>query len=387
MQFNLEMPVQFLPEARFELSQDVSAKDIIQRPGKFTPGEPYIIKNAILINEGIHNGDFYPAHELERSLGQFEGLALFKDHHNNNIGGTVDAWTGEVRNPRWNSRLRAVVGDLFIVDDILAKHLHYGAKFGLSVTVDADIRKNNVNGKQVALDPMFRSCSFVLDPAVRQTMLNENKAEVVDTDIENKPASADEGLAQKMASLEAQMEELRKKYPQAPGQPGYPYPKKSAMEMSDEELEAELARRKKVIPPCPPGKMEADPKVAELEAKLKEYQQKESAAKVEGVLGKEIKIGLLDAKDSTAGKARAEELVKLSAESLSAVEANLDRILKAMEQADTAPAPVALPQLAANGSAANVQRREYSRQELDDIREQSNVKFHNIMLNAQSRAM
>jgi hypothetical protein len=334
---------------------------------------PYVIRNAVIINEGIHNGDYYPAQELESNVDQFEGLGLFKDHHQNPTGGTVSDWCGEIRNPRWDSKLKSIIGDLWIVDETLAKNLHYGAKFGLSVTVDADIRSDSNQQKRVALDPVFRSCSFVLDPAVRQTMLNENKqSEVDNTEIEKTNAPlVDEGLVKKLEALEAAIAELKKKPEEV-----YPYPKKAACEMTDEELEAELAKRKK--PPYPEQPVKMDSRVQELEVKLKEYQSKELEARVGSVMDKEVKIGLLESKDSETGKLRAEELKKLSAESLSAVEANLDRTLKIMEAEDSKPALVSGSQ-----PSGSTQRREYSQIDLAAECEKANKGFHRLMLAAQ----
>ena len=186
----------------------------------------------------------------------------------------------------------------------------------------------------------------------------------------------DEVLAKKVEALEAIVAELKKKKPEEV----YPYPKKAASEMTDAELEAELAKRKKPPYPEVPAKMEADSKVQELEAKLKEYQSKELESRVGSVLDKEVRVGLLESKVSEAGKSRAEELKKLSAESLSAIEVNLDRTLKIMEAEDSKPAP-------ANESPplGTAERREYSNINTAAECEKANLEFRRIMLEAQGR--
>jgi len=64
---------------------------------------------------------------------------------------------------------------LHIVDPVAARKLRYGAKWGVSPTIDAE--KLVRDGKKYALDPKFISCSLVLRPAVRETMLNEDTDE------------------------------------------------------------------------------------------------------------------------------------------------------------------------------------------------------------------
>ncbi len=380
MRITLSMPMQM---PRFlGTSKGLTNKDFTIKPKELKM--PYVIKNALIIDEGTHNGDYYSADELKKIVDQYEGLPLFKDHHKNPMGGTVESYAGEILNPKWNSKHKAIFGDLKIIDDNVAKHLHYGAKIGLSVTVDADIRADHQSGRNWAVDPITRSCSFVLDPAVRKTMLNSNKEVENFMEVDNENPPVDGAVMKKLEAIEKRLSKIELKKDEEKEE--YPYPKKKDTSgMSTEDLERELAKRKKKDED-EEEKMESE-KVAELKAKLEKYEAKELEQKIDSILGKEVDIGLLSSKDSEEGKAKAEELKKMSSDSLNAVEGNLDRILKKMEALDSEPATAAESQPEKLESVSGTkQRRDYSKIDLDQARIDANKALKSMMLRAQGGA-
>ena len=138
---------------------------------------PYTVKNHVCINEGVHNGTTYTAQMLRMAVDQHEGLPLFLEHDSSvDQGGTTKTWIGELHNPRWSEADKAILADIDFVDPKYAMAIAYGAKFGISATVDVDV-VNDSKGREMANDPIFKSYALVIDPAVRETMLNENTEE------------------------------------------------------------------------------------------------------------------------------------------------------------------------------------------------------------------
>jgi len=149
-----------------ELSEKPQVTDLKEVP------LPYTIKNHILIKEGVHNGVYYPAQMLRLAVDQHEGLQVYLDHQDTK-GQAALTWVGAIHNPKWSEKDKAILGDIDIVDPKYAMAIAYGAKFGLSATVDVDVQ--HLDGKDVATNPFFKSYSMVVDPAVRETMLNERQ--------------------------------------------------------------------------------------------------------------------------------------------------------------------------------------------------------------------
>jgi len=133
-------------------------------------GDVLVLKNKLIMREGEHNGVFYSWEELKGCIETGEGGGLYYDHAD-----SASNWVGEVRNLRGDDEQKAIFGDLHIVDVLAAKKLRYGAKWGVSPSIDAE--KLVKSGKKYALDPKFISFSLVLRPAVRETMLNEDTSE------------------------------------------------------------------------------------------------------------------------------------------------------------------------------------------------------------------
>ena len=330
---------------------------------------PYTIKRHLLINEGSHNGTFYSAQILRMALNQHEGLSLFLDHHANDQGGTAESWCGSIRNPTWSEADKGIVADVDIVDPKTAISLAYGAKFGISATVDVEaIEKDD---KEIATDPIFKSYSIVLDPAVRETMLNENQSESeleqeeegeveemseeldLKSDLKPTLAKLDDAIgrasAMKDTSLLVSLQQVKAMLGKLAGT-AYPYPKPGSPAKLD-ELEAKLSALEQVIttmhlPSEPAG--ELPNKSEELEAALKENEiMKEQlnaidhdklVAHADGILKKELELGLVASAETDA---RRKELETMDVKSLGAIEQNLDKTIKILEsdEKDSKPDP------------------------------------------------
>jgi len=311
---------------------------------------PYTIKKTQLIKSGTHNGKFYSAQVLRMSVSQHEGLPIFADHHPSEQGGNVRSWVGAIHNPVWNEADEAILGDIDIVDPKYAMAIAYGAKFGLSATIDVESVEDTELNRECAIDPIFKSYSLVLDPAVRETMLNENQdleeemSEELDDSIEKgsiKPAltKLDDAIkrasAMKDQSLVTLLKQIKAILSKAVGGT-YPYPKLEAeFEAFKTEVLAKLDELKsdksteKPDDEKPNEALEALQSENEaLKARVAEFEKEHLKERVDVILDKELKIGLLP---SAKVDERRTELEALDATSLDAVEANLDKTIDILE--------------------------------------------------------
>ena len=427
-------------QLRATLSEKPEVKDLNDIP------LPYTIKRHVLINEGVHNGVFYSAQMLRLALSQHEGLSLFLDHHQNDQGGTALTWCGSIINPSWSEADKGIVGDVDIVDPKTAIALAYGAKFGISATVDLDTIKKE-DGSEVANDPVFKSYSIVLDPAVRQTMLNENDAskseeikkegeekkmtDELDIKSDLKPAmeKVDDAIrrasAMKDTSLLATLQQAKAILSKLAGTE-YPYPKPGAMEalegkmaaleqivtekmkpsetpsqpLKDEALEAVLNVDRELVgkfeqmeqaisglqhPAEPEAKPAPETPNLELDAALKENETMKAqleaiehdklVVRSDGILNKELELGLILAADSDA---RRKELEAMDSASLDAVETNLDKTLKILE---TTPS---IEDSTPETPTPTTDRKELSKDKEKEIELASNQKLLNLMMKEQT---
>ena len=137
---------------------------------------PHVFKNKLLMKEGEYNGVFYPKEEIVAVLEDAEGKGLIYDHLDSTDNEGASNWNGQVENPRWDESGEegaGMYGDLKVVDKACAQLLAGGAKWGISATID--YQKNEVDGRVIGTDLLWKSFSFVLSPAVRETMLNNLK--------------------------------------------------------------------------------------------------------------------------------------------------------------------------------------------------------------------
>jgi len=365
-----------------ELSEKPEVKDLKEVP------LPYTIKNHILIKEGVHNGVFYPAQMLRFAVDQHEGLQVFLDHQDTK-GQAALTWIGAIHNPRWSEKDKAIVGDIDIVDPKYAMAVAYGAKFGLSATVDVDVQ--HLDGKEVASNPIFKSYSMVVDPAVRETMLNENQTQDSEpdsdptrkmtqqeldfkADLEPALTKLDDAIrrasSMRDTSLLTTLQQIKAIVSKVCGKE-YPYPTPPAPEKLS-ELEAKIAALEHIIalhqtPSEPSSAPAAAPQVnEELEAVLKEneklkeqlsaFEREKLTERVNSILNKELELGLTSAAESESRRA---ELEKMDSSALDAVEFNLDRTIKILESnednskpAETTPSSPQKQELSASGSSS-----------------------------------
>lgn len=315
---------------------------------------PYTIKNHLCINEGVHNGTTYTAQMLRMAVDQHEGLQLYVDHHDTATGGTVQTWIGAMHNPVWSEADKAILADLDIVDPKYAMALAYGAKFGISAVVDVEL--NHSEGKEIASDPIFKGYGMVIDPAVRETMLNSESEEKVEGDVEKemekeldiksdlKPALSklDDAIrrasAMKDTSLLTTLQQTKAILAKLGGTE-YPYPEPGKMEELEGRFDSlEQLITERLTPSEPLSTTPVLEKNEELEAALKENENMKAqldaiehdklVGRADGILKKELELGLILAADSDA---RRKELESLDASSLDAVEGNLDKTLKILE--------------------------------------------------------
>ena len=319
------------------LSEKPDVKDLKDVP------LPYTIKRHLLINEGVHNGTTYTAQMLRMAVDQHEGLQIFEDHKDTK-GAAVQTWIGALHNPVWSEADKAILGDIDIVDPKYAMAIAYGAKFGLSATVGVDL--NYSKGKEIASDPIFSSYSLVIDPAVRETMLNESESDKLEEGVEEKnmeeldlksdlkPALAkvDDAIGRasvmKDTSLLTKLKEIKALLGKLSGGTSYPYPKPGA-KVEDEALEARFAAIESRIPiPSEPVSSEelaaALKENEKMKEELGEIARKELATRTEGIMKKELGLGLVSAADT---EKRKTELLAMNAQVLDAVEQNLDKTL------------------------------------------------------------
>ena len=93
---------------------------------------PYVIKDRLILKEGIANGIFYPGEELEPCVAVLnekpdpedvearKRTSLFWDHDDE-----CKNWLGEVKNFRWDNEQRAIIADIHLVDRVAADKTYY----------------------------------------------------------------------------------------------------------------------------------------------------------------------------------------------------------------------------------------------------------------------
>ncbi|GAI76736.1 unnamed protein product, partial [marine sediment metagenome] len=148
---------------------------------------PYIIKDRIILKEGVANGLFYPGEELEPCVAVLnekpdpedvearKRTSLFWDHDD-----ACKNWLGEIKNCHWDAEQKAIVADVYLVDKSAAEKTHYQleisddklSRWGISPRV----KINEQDGR--ATDIRFVSQALVLDPAGGpKLMLEKDKSE------------------------------------------------------------------------------------------------------------------------------------------------------------------------------------------------------------------
>ncbi len=137
---------------------------------------PHVFKNKLLMKEGTYNGVYYSTDVILEAVDDAEGKGLVYDHLDSTNNEGASNWTGHVINPHWDENGAdgaGMYGDLKVVDKACAQLLASGAKWGISPAID--YKKNEVGDQVIGTDLLWKSFSFVLSPAVRETMLNNLK--------------------------------------------------------------------------------------------------------------------------------------------------------------------------------------------------------------------
>lgn len=135
---------------------------------------PYIIKDRIILKEGVANGLFYPGEELEPCVAVLnekpdpedvearKRTSLFWDHDD-----ACKNWLGEIKNCHWDAEQKAIVADVYLVDKSAAEKTHYQleisddklSRWGISPRVKIEEKDGR------AINIRFVSQALVLDPA------------------------------------------------------------------------------------------------------------------------------------------------------------------------------------------------------------------------------
>jgi hypothetical protein len=231
---------------------------------------PHIVPNKLLFAPGKHNGVVYTKEVVMAAAPQWSDLDIVYDHLDTRGDQGAGQWIGITTNPRWvenGDQGPGIYGDLKIVDKGAAQKVEFGAKFGLSPTIDFET--NEIEGEMYASDLIIKSESLVKEPAVRATMLNSAKGG-------QKMGNDNDGTTPQPAKE-------------------YPYKFKKA---GSEEYSTINAGSPEVLAMLE----EKDGKINELSAFKEKFETQEKEKLVEGLSINKFLIGALDASELDAHK-------------------------------------------------------------------------------------
>ena len=221
---------------------------------------PYIIKDRIILKEGVANGLFYPGEELEPNVEVLnekpdpedvearKRTSLFWDHDD-----ACKNWLGEAKNFRWDPEQKAIIADVHLVDEDAAKKTYYQleeSEDGLSRWgISPRVKINEQDGR--ATDIRFISQALVLDPAGGpKLMLEKDKFEHAGEEIQNEEPSV-AWVCEKCGYSEAvEEEEKDEKIKECPKCDGQMKQKKEARNPEEElyqDLELESEENKETM--------------------------------------------------------------------------------------------------------------------------------------------
>lgn len=251
---------------------------------------PHILKDRLLMKEGTHNGVFYPGNELKEADIFNKRFSLFHDHEDSS-----DKWIGEIEPKTFDEESKEIRGDIIVIDKQMAMNLAYGAKLGLSPTIDVD-KLERADGPPVALDPQFISWATVINPAVgREIMLNsKNSNSQSDLKMDEKQIN---DVATRVVEMLSQKDD-----------------KKKEQVVADKVITEKLE------------KAQADVKSATEE--LEKYQKEESNAQIAGI---RIKEEFLSQKENEFSDSRIQELEKMGSEAREVLSGALDKFISDRE--------------------------------------------------------
>lgn len=129
---------------------------------------PYVIKDRILMSEGLWNSYYYSSNSIEDAYKNTDwtdrtNRNLFLDHKDLE----TSEWVGEVLNPHIDGN--SLKGDLAIYDPIIAIKMALGKpKVGVSPKVKGDVDRDSRYMKSFT----FQNFSIVINPAVKNAYIN-----------------------------------------------------------------------------------------------------------------------------------------------------------------------------------------------------------------------
>ncbi|MFA5407056.1 MAG: hypothetical protein WC307_06890, partial [Candidatus Nanoarchaeia archaeon] len=133
---------------------------------------PLILKDRTLISPGKWNNAYYTDKTIKdtyaNTVWDESARSLFYEHSDRDSRD----WVGDIKNIRVSDN-GTLLGDLWIVDEGLARKLVYGAKFGVSPKIigESDIHNVVYNG-------VIKNFGLVLDPGCKTAFLNSEIKEL-----------------------------------------------------------------------------------------------------------------------------------------------------------------------------------------------------------------
>ena len=148
---------------------------------------PYSIEDKVLLKEGIANGIFYSGEEIEKTVNDLNSPvdmtnleernknSLFYDHDEK-----CENWLGEIKNFRYDSEKKALIGDIDLMDEDVARKTKYQKEQGVTHWgISPRLILSERDGK--AYDIKIKTFSLVLRPAGgSDLMLTEEFVELDD---------------------------------------------------------------------------------------------------------------------------------------------------------------------------------------------------------------
>ncbi|MHA1773401.1 MAG: hypothetical protein ACTSXO_04660 [Candidatus Heimdallarchaeota archaeon] len=223
---NLNLDIQEIPGDAFinEGLLPTSAKLAASGAIDFGIKLPYVIKNAILMSPGTWNNYYYTGEVIKKAHVNTNWKDktvrnLYLDHEE----GTSE-WVGYVSNPRCVNGTE--YGDLYIYDPITAVKLAKGKpKFGISPRV----RGRAEDG--IMKEFVFENFSFVINPAVKTTYINNMEVKTMDFKLQEEGESEVETPAEEATEEETAEEAAEKASEEA------------KEEATEEKVEEELTKK------------------------------------------------------------------------------------------------------------------------------------------------
>lgn len=131
---------------------------------------PLILKDRSLMPPGTYNKYYFNSETIKKAFAESDWKrkdirSLFEGHPEDPVPGN---WAGEIQNPYFNEETGGINGDVVIVDPSNAIKISYGAKFGISPSIEA------ISDNHVVTRFTFRNFGLVIQPAMARNYLNNS---------------------------------------------------------------------------------------------------------------------------------------------------------------------------------------------------------------------